>query len=319
VTQWIARYGRERSRWSESDIPDLTGRIAVVTGANSGIGLETAAALAGHGARVVLACRNQDRARAAAQTIRARHPGAGVDVVSLDTSDLASVRTAAQEIIDRTDKLDLLINNAGVAWPPYGVSPQGIEMQFATNYLGHFALTGLLLGRLLNAPSSRVVSLTSLAHRVGRLDLDDLSAADNYRPFGSYAQSKLAILLFTAELQRRLDLVGSRVQAMAAHPGGARTDLLRHQIRPASALAPPALMRRLFQFQGAEMGALPTLRAAVDPLARGGECFAPGGRLELRGHPDVGRTSRRSSDPRLAVRLWVASETATAISFALPH
>lgn len=310
-----ARPRRRGTPWSEADIPDLTGMTAVITGASSGIGLETAAALAGAGAHVVLACRNDRRAAAAAEVIHVRHGAAELDLVRIDTCDLNSVRTAATDILDRTDRVDLLINNAGVAWPPYALSPQGVELQLATNYLGHFALTGLLLDRLLAAPAARVVSLTSLAHHVGRLHLDDLALARRYRPFPAYAQSKLAVVSFTIELQRRLDMASSPMKALTAHPGGSRTELIRNQLVGASS----GLMRRVLQFQSAAMGALPTLRAATDPDAPGGACFAPGGWMELTGNPELGRTSKRSHDRGLAARLWIASETATGVPIPLPR
>jgi NAD(P)-dependent dehydrogenase (short-subunit alcohol dehydrogenase family) len=187
-------------------------------------------------------------------------------------------------------------------------------MQLATNFLGHFALTGLLLDRLQAAPAARVVSLTSLAHHVGRLHLDDLALARRYRPFAAYAQSKLAVVSFTVELQRRLDKASSPMRALTAHPGGSRTELLRNDLRGAR----QAMMRKVGQFQSAAMGALPTLRAATDPDAPGGVCFAPSGWLELKGHPDVGRTSRHSRDRTLAARLWVTAEVATGVRFPLP-
>jgi NAD(P)-dependent dehydrogenase (short-subunit alcohol dehydrogenase family) len=305
---------RRGSRWTAADIADLTGTTAVVTGANSGIGLETAAALAAAGARVMLACRNDTKARVAAEMIRQRHRSAQLELIRMDTSDVDSVHLAAADILGRSDGLDLLINNAGVAWPPYALSPQGVELQLATNFLGHFALTGLLLNRLQAAPAARVVSLTSLAHHVGRLRLDDLALARHYRPFGAYAQSKFAIVSFTIELQRRLDKAQSPMKALTAHPGGSRTELLNNDIPGVR----QAIMRKVGQFQSAEMGALPTLRAATDADAPGGVCFGPSGWMELKGHPTVGRTSRRARDSGLAARLWLASETATGVRFALP-
>jgi NAD(P)-dependent dehydrogenase (short-subunit alcohol dehydrogenase family) len=299
-----AHGARRVPRWSDVDIPDLTGRTAVVTGANSGIGLETAAALAARGARVVLACRNEGRARAAMATILGRTPSAELELTLIDTADLDSVRTAAAHIAATVPRLDLLINNAGVAFAPRGASPQGVEIQFATNILGHFALTGLLVDRLLAAPSARVVSVTSLAHYAGRLRVRDLGTPQRYTRVTAYAQSKLAVLLFTAELQRRMAAAGLSVRALAAHPGGARTELLR-----------PGIARALFQFQSAAMGALPVLRAAVDPHATGGACFAPRGAFELRGCPDVGRTSRQSRNAALAAELWAAAEALTGVHY----
>jgi NAD(P)-dependent dehydrogenase (short-subunit alcohol dehydrogenase family) len=315
MTMGLFYHPRRRGfRWTAADIPDLTGMTALVTGANSGIGFETTAALAAAGARVMLACRNGTKAAAATEVIRERHDAAQLDVICIDTSDVDSVRAAAAEILDRTDRLDLLVNNAGVAWPPYALSPQGVEMQLATNFLGHFALTGLLLDRMQAAPAARVVSLTSLAHHVGRLRLDDLALARHYRPFAAYAQSKLAMVSFTIELQRRLNKAHSPIRALTAHPGGSRTELLRNDLPGAR----QAMMRRVGQLQSAAMGALPTLRAATDPDAPGGVCFAPSGWLELQGNPDVGRISKRSRDSDLAARLWLTSETATGVRFPLP-
>ncbi len=262
----------------------------------------------------MLACRNDTKAAAAIEGIRERHGAARLDLVRIDTSDVDSVRAAAADILDRTDRLDLLVNNAGVAWPPYALSPQGVEMQLATNFLGHFALTGLLLDRMQAAPAARVVSLTSLAHHVGRLRLDDLALARRYRPFAAYAQSKLAMVAFTIELQRRLDKAHSPMRALTAHPGGSRTELLRNDLPGAR----QAIMRKVGQIQSATMGALPTLRAATDAEAPGGGCIAPGGWLELSGYPEVGRTSRRSQDRTLAARLWLTAETATGVRFPLP-
>lgn len=303
--------------WSGADIPDLTGRTAVITGANTGIGFETAAVLAAHGARVILACRNEARGLAALESIRARTPGAVLDLEVVDVADLDSVRAAAKAIAERVDQLDLLINNAGVAFPPAGRSPQGVELQLATNFLGHFALTGLLLDRLLAAPAARVVGLTSLAHHGGRLRPSALASPRQPGPIRAYARSKLAVLVFGVELNRRFAQAQLPARALSAHPGGAKTELLRHGVGPRSALG-PAAAKRLLQFQSAEMGALPALRAALDPSIPGGVCVAPGGLLELRGQPGIGRTGRRPRDPALGRELWAAAERLTDVYYALP-
>jgi NAD(P)-dependent dehydrogenase (short-subunit alcohol dehydrogenase family) len=289
-------------RWDVRDIPDQTGRVAIVTGANSGIGFETAAALAEHGAVVVLACRNRSRGQQAAQQIAARTSEGAVETVTLDLADLESVRRAADELSQEHVRIDLLINNAGVAWPPHTVASTGAELQFAVNHLGHYALTCLLLPRLLATPDSRVVTVTSSAHRVGSIDLDDLACARHYRPFRAYARSKLANLMFTFELQRRLERNGSATAALGAHPGGSRTELIRNPL-----LLPAGRLRALFQFQPASMGALPTLRAGTDPAAKGGEVYGPQGLLELRGHPKRVGASRRAHDVRMQQELWSAS------------
>jgi NAD(P)-dependent dehydrogenase (short-subunit alcohol dehydrogenase family) len=309
---------RRRAGWSVADAPRQDGRTAVVTGANSGVGFETAKALAGLGATVLLACRNKTKAHAAADAIRQAVPGAQLDVISLDTSDLSSVRSAAADIRHRTAQLDILINNAGAAFLPHAVTAEGVESQFATNFLGHYALTGLLIDPLLAAEKGRVVSLTSLAHLSGRLRLDALACAQRYNAFGAYAQSKLSMLLFTRELQRRLQQASAPARALAAHPGGSRSDLLRNGLDLKSVKAGPALLQRLFMLQSAQMGALPSLRAALDPLAAGGQCYAPNGWFEFTGPPSVGRTSKRSRDPQLALLLWQTAEQLTDVKYPLP-
>src|SRR5262252_8702043 len=214
--------------WTVADVPDQSGRTAVVTGANSGLGFEAAAVLARRGANTLLACRDVGKAAAAAAKITAAAPGAAVSVVRLDLASLDSVRAAAAEILAGHERLDLLINNAGLMWPTYGKTTDGFELQFGTNHLGHFALTGLLLEAMLPVPGSRVVTVSSNAHRVGRIDFADLQSERRYRRMTAYAQSKLANLMFTCELQRRLAAAGAPTAALAAHPGVALTDLTRH-------------------------------------------------------------------------------------------
>ncbi len=303
--------------WTIADIPPLTGRTAVVTGANTGIGYETGRILAERGATVIMACRNMDKGKQAQAKIATAAPDARIELIHIDTSDVASVRTAAAEIAGLTGQLDLLINNAGTAWPPYSVTAEGVELQFATSYLGHFALTGLLLDKLAAAPAARVIALSSHAHRGGRIRFDDLAFARGYQPLRAYAQSKLAVLMFTYELQRRLEEAGSPIQSLAAHPGGSRTELLRNPVGPVPRLATPAVMRRLGQFQSAEMGALCTLRAAVDPAARGGEYYGPGGLLEVRGYPVVVKSSKRSHDAGTQRRLWDTAERLSGVHYPL--
>jgi NAD(P)-dependent dehydrogenase (short-subunit alcohol dehydrogenase family) len=304
------------ARWDVADIGSLAGRTAVITGANTGIGFETATVLAAAGARVILACRNESRGLAALESIRARTPGALLDLEMVDIADLDSVRAAAKAIAERVDQIDLLINNAGVAFPPPGRSPQGVELQLATNFLGHFALTGLLLDRLLAAPAARVVGLTSLAHHGGRLRPAALDGPRQPGPLRAYGRSKLAVLVFGVELNRRFVVAQLPARALTAHPGGAKTELLRHGVGPRAALSPSAA-KRLLQFQSAEMGALPTLRAALDPSIPGGVCVAPGGLLELRGHPRVGRTGRRPRNPAVGRELWAAAEKLTDVRYVL--
>jgi NAD(P)-dependent dehydrogenase (short-subunit alcohol dehydrogenase family) len=259
--------------WTTADIPDQTGRTAVVTGANTGLGFETAAALAARGAHVVLAVRNLDKGKEAIQKIEARigadSPGAALTLQELDLTSLDSIRAAADQLRSHHDRIDLLINNAGVMYTPRSTTKDGFELQFGTNHLGHFALTGLLLDHLLPVPDSRVVTVSSVGHRIrAAIHFDDLQWERSYSRVGAYGQAKHANLLFTYELQRRLAPRGTTIAA-AAHPGGSNTELMRNMPAPlrvaAAAVAP--------LFQGADMGALPTLRAATDPGVLGGQYF----------------------------------------------
>lgn len=307
------------TQWTTSDVPDQAGRTAVVTGATSGLGLHTARVLAGRGAEVILACRDAAKAEQAASQIRAGHPAASVRLVQLDLARLASVREAASEIRAACPRLDLLINNAGVMDVPYRRTEDGLELTFATNHLGHFALTGLLLGSLLDTPGSRIVTVSSIGHRMGPgvMHFDDLQYTRDYDPWHAYWQSKLANLLFTYELQARLEAGGHATAALAAHPGNARTDLWRHS-RLNEALYSPRLRWLTFWFaQSALTGALATLRAATDPGARGGEYYGPPGRLQYTGHPQRVESSPQSHDRDAQRRLWQESEQLSGVSYAL--
>jgi len=311
-----------RGRWTAADVPDQSGRTAVVTGASGGLGLETAEVLAGRGAAVVLACRDLGKAERAADRIRSAVAGATVLVVHLDLASLASVREAAGQIRAACPSLNLLINNAGVMAIPREVTEDGFERTLATNHLGHFALTGLLLGRMLDTPGSRVVTVSSNGHRMGDgvMHFEDLQLTRGYKPWPAYYQSKLANLLFTYELQRRLTEAGAGTIALAAHPGNARTDLWRHS-RLDQALYRPMLRPLTFWFaQSAHMGALATLRAATDPAAGGGEYYGPPGRSQFTGYPVRVDSSARSRDEAAAARLWTVSEELTGVSYgALAH
>jgi NAD(P)-dependent dehydrogenase (short-subunit alcohol dehydrogenase family) len=294
-------------KWTLDNMPDQTSRVAIVTGANTGIGFETAAALAAKNATVVMACRNRQKAEDAMARIRERRPDAKLEFVELDLASLASVERFAEAFRAGHDRLDLLINNAGVMIPPFGTTEDGFELQFGCNHLGHFALTGRLLDLLEATPDSRVVNVSSMAHRQGKMDFDNLNAEKGYSAMPAYSQSKLANLLFTFELQRRLDAAGSKTLATAAHPGWTGTDLQRHSgfIR----------FLNLFFAQTPPMGALPTLRAAADPDAEGGDYFGPKGFYEMRGYPvKVGTTPAAKSELD-ARRLWEVSEELTGVSF----
>jgi NAD(P)-dependent dehydrogenase (short-subunit alcohol dehydrogenase family) len=299
--------------WTTADIPDQTGRTAIITGANTGLGYETAVALAGQGARVVLAVRNLDKGKQAATRIAESHPGATVELQELDLTSLASIRAAAEQLRADHDRIDLLINNAGVMWTPKSTTADGFELQFGTNHLGHFALTGLLLDRLLPVPGSRVVTVSSIGHRLrAAIHFDDLQWEHSYNRVGAYGQSKLANLLFTYELQRRLAPRGTTA-AVAAHPGGSRTELTRNVPRLVAAVN--AVLEPLYQ--GADRGALPTLRAATDPGVHGGQYYGPGGIGELRGYPKVVPSSDQSHDVKLQRRLWEVSEDLTGVVYPL--
>jgi NAD(P)-dependent dehydrogenase (short-subunit alcohol dehydrogenase family) len=298
------------TKWTTANIPDQTGRTAVITGANTGLGYETAAALAAKGARVVLAVRNIEKGKAAAILIGRRTPGADVAIQQLDLGSLASVREAAEALRAEHQAIDLLINNAGVMYPPKETTEDGFELTFGTNHLGHFALTGLLLDRLLPVSGSRVVTVSSIGHRINAaIHFDDLHWERRYSRVGAYGQSKLANLLFTYELQRRL--TGEQTSALAAHPGGSDTELMRHLPGVLQRAVP--VLRPLFQ--DAEFGALPTLRAATGPDAVGGQYFGPGGPGGLRGYPKVVTSSKQSHDTALQRRLWAVSEELTGVSY----
>ena len=295
------------ARWTTDDVPGQQGRVAVVTGANTGLGFETAQALAARGASVVLAVRNVEKGKQAAARIAAATPGATVTVQELDLSSLDSVRTAAAGLRAGHPRIDLLICNAGVMYPPKQATGDGFELQFGTNHLGHFALTGLLLERMLPVPGSRVVTVSSVGHRMqARINFDDLQWERSYSRVRAYGQSKLANLMFTYELQRRLSAAGATI-AVAAHPGFAATELMRHT--PAAAVVTP-----LFS-QDAAMGALPVLRAATAPGVLGGQYYGPGGFLGLRGYPKLVASSRRSHDEAVQRRLWAVSEELTGVTF----
>ena len=294
--------------WSEADIPDQSGRIALVTGANSGLGLETARALAQRGATVLLACRQRSRGEAARQQLLplAR---AGLELIDLDLADLASVAAAASQVQREFGRLDLLINNAGVMAPPRRLSRDGFELQFAVNHLGHFALTAALLPLLKQQIGARVVTVSSGAHYFGRIAFDDLQGERRYDPWTAYGQSKLANVMMALELQERLAAAGSTTLSIAAHPGLARTNL-----QPSSVAAKGSrlegLAYRLMDplFQSAAMGALPQLHGAVAAEARGGTLYGPGGLANLRGWPVACPIAAAARDGNQRRRLWQVSE-----------
>ncbi|GAB3460521.1 SDR family NAD(P)-dependent oxidoreductase [Kineococcus endophyticus] len=289
-------------------MPDQHGRVAVVTGANTGLGFETAKVLAQRGATVVLAVRDVEKGAAAASRM-----GGDVSVQRLDLSSLTSVREAAEALRGRHPRIDLLIDNAGVMYTPRQTTQDGFELQFGTNHLGHFAFTGLLLDALLPVEGSRVVVVSSVAHRIrAAIHFDDLQWERSYSKVAAYGQSKLANLLFTYELQRRLAAHPTSTVAVAAHPGVSNTELVRHTPAPVR-----ALMDRVGNVltQPAAMGALPTLRAATDPAVLGGQYFGPSGAGEARGYPRQVASSDQSHDLAVQRRLWAVSEELTGVVF----
>ncbi|HEX3823406.1 MAG TPA: oxidoreductase [Mycobacteriales bacterium] len=303
------------ARWTAKDIPDQSGRVAVVTGANSGLGYVTARELARHGARVALACRNEARGREAVARIIAAVPDAEVELRSLDMASLASIRAFADGIQASYPAIDLLFNNAGVMAIPRRATLDGFEMQLGTNHLGHFALTGLLLSLLVDRPGARVVTVSSNAHKPGKLDFDDLMHERSYRRWRTYSDSKLANLLFAFELQRRLSAIDSPLISVAAHPGTAATNLTN----------PGSQGNRIKQIvmslgvrvigQSEDQGALPQLYAATSPEVGGGEYFGPNGIAENRGYPKRVDSSSASKDSEAATRLWQLSEDLTGVRY----
>jgi NAD(P)-dependent dehydrogenase (short-subunit alcohol dehydrogenase family) len=299
------------AKWSAADVGDQSGRIAIVTGANSGLGYDTAAVLAGKGAHVVLAVRNLDKGNEAVDRIKKASPNAVVTLQELDLTSLDSVRKAADELRAAHPRIDLLINNAGVMYvPTRETTKDGFEMQFGTNHLGHFALTGQLLDNILPIDGSRVVTVSSVGHRLmARIHFDDPHLERKYNRVEAYGQSKLANLLFTYELQRRLTGKGAPTVALAAHPGFSDTELMRHL----PGFIPEFLWRPFTQ--PADMGALPSLRAATDPGAQGGQYYGPDGIGESTGHPKVVKSSAQSHNEDIQRRLWTMSEELTGVTY----
>ena len=293
--------------WTESDIPNQENRTAIVTGANAGIGFETARILAEKGSHVILACRNQAKGEEAVERIRTKHPSASVELEILDLASLESVEKFAKQVESKISAVDLLVNNAGVMIPPESMTEDGFELQFGVNYLGHFALTGLLLSTLKKSDQARVVTLSSIAHRTGSIDFGSFRGGKRYRAWKSYEQSKLACLMFAIELDERLRAGGVPVMSMAAHPGGTKTDLQRHN-RFFDWATDKVAMR-------ATQGALPTLYAATSSEAEGGKYYGPNGFMEMRGYPAVAKVSRKAQDAVVRKRLWDVSSELSHIEY----
>ena len=300
-------------KWTERDIPDQSGTVAVVTGANSGLGLVTARELARAGAHVVLACRSAERGAVAVEQIRAEVPDAALELASLDLGDLGSVRAFAQGFADTHDGLDLLVNNAGIMATPRRTTADGFESQLGTNHLGHFALTGRLLGSLNERAHPRVVTVSSMAHRMGRIRFDDLQGERRYWRWTAYGQSKLANLLFAFELERRASAARLALRSVAAHPGYSATNLQSSGPQGLDKLV--SQVGNLVYAQSAEKGALNVLYAATEPDVPGGSYIGPDGLFEGRGHPRLVQASGAAHDPEVAARLWEVSEELTGVRF----
>lgn len=295
-------------KWDMNRVGSQAGKTVLITGSNTGIGFATAMLLARKGAAIVMACRNTAKGQQALARIAAAAPAAPLSLVQLDLASLDSVRACATEVTQKCARLDVLINNAGLMMPPLQRTTDGFEIQFGTNVLGHFAFTGLLSPLLLRSPASRVVWLSSLAHWTGRIDFDNLNAERHYGKWRAYAQSKLADLMLAYEMQRRLQRSGATTIALGAHPGGTKSDLSRNN----------GMLQLFDRFGGAfiqatEDGAMPSVRAAVDPDAVGGDYYGPGGFATFTGPATKQRSSRRSHDEAVAIRLWERCEQLTAV------
>ncbi|MCG3218771.1 MAG: SDR family oxidoreductase [Candidatus Heimdallarchaeota archaeon] len=306
-----------KNRWTEENIPDLTGKIAIVTGANSGTGYEATRAMASKGASVIMGCRNLEKAEKAAEKIRAKVPEAKLEIIQLDLSDLSSVRKFAEVFTEKHEKLDMLLNNAGIMMPPYTKTVDGFELQLGTNHMGHFALTGLLLDLLIATEGSRIVTMSSVGHTGGKFDFDDMSLETSYGRASAYGRSKLANLLFAYELQRKLDSAGIKVISNASHPGWASTNLQTAGLGQGWV----RLISWSFRFvnfifaQSAAMGALPMLYGVTSPEAEGGAYYGPRGLGGMRGHPERAVSNDLSHNEEDAQRLWDISEELTGITY----
>lgn len=301
--------------WTTEKIPDLNDKVAIVTGANSGIGFETAKELARKGSRLILACRSENKGKDAAQKIHSEVPWASLEPMVLDLSSLKSIHAFAETFKTSHDRLNILINNAGVMWAPYGKTEDGFETHFGTNHLGHFALTGLLIDMLLQTPAARVVTVSSIGHRSGTIDFNNLmyEGEKGYQRQQVYGRSKLANLLFTFELQRNFDAIHANANALATHPGGSDTNL-GHYISGRWYFRLLSSLSKMMT-QSAAMGALPSLRAATDPTAKGGEYYGPDGFMEGHGYPIKVRCSNTAKDVNLAKYLWKVSEELTGVVY----
>lgn len=299
--------------WTEADIPSQLNRVVVITGANAGLGFESARALSAKGAKVILACRNQVKGDAACEQLRNNHALADVKAEPLDISDLGSVREFSARMIETYPSIDLLINNAGIMATPYAKSKDGFEMQFATNHLGHFALAGLLLPAMRDVPDSRIIATASIAARGGEIDFDDLMGEQKYNTWKAYNQSKLANLMFGQELQRRLSDSGAKTIAAIGHPGASLTNLFSTPGATVVKKLMSPLMR--FFFQSADRGVLPILFAATAKDAVPGAYYGPDRLNEMKGNVAYAKLPKACEDLDVAARLWAVSEALTGVRY----
>jgi len=307
----------KNEKWTTENIPDLSGKVIIVTGGNSGIGYESVKAFSEKGAQVILACRSIEKGESAKAEIMKNNPTGKIEVMTLDLMDLSSVKNFAAKFKEKYNRLDILLNNAGIMIPPYGLTKDGFESQIGTNHLGHFALSGLLIDLLIKTPKSRVVSTSSIAHKNGKMDFESFlfDNGNGYTPMKAYGRSKLANLLFIYELQRRFETKNIESIAVAAHPGVAQTNLTRYVegkfyyriLKPLSSIF----------LQSPAIGALPQIRAAVDPNVKGGDYYGPDGFNEMKGSPVKVKSSPASYNIDDAKKLWEISEKLTGINFKL--
>ncbi|MEM7334500.1 MAG: oxidoreductase [Chloroflexota bacterium] len=301
--------------WTTADIPDLTGKVAIVTGANSGLGFETSKELARKGATVIMACRNQAKAQSAFDEIKAEIPNANIELMTLDLASLDSIEQFVKAFKEKYQRLDQLINNAGIMMVPYGHTVDGFERQFGTNHLGHFALTGQLMDLIKSTAGARVVNVSSMGHRMGTMDFDNLmyEGGHAYSPALAYGRSKLANLLFTKGLQNKFNANGIDAMAVSAHPGGSNTNLAGHMEDQLIFKIIMPIFERIMQ--SAAMGALPQIRAAVDPNVKGGDYYGPNGFMEQTGYPVLVQSNDASHNQADTNQLWQVSESLTGIKY----
>lgn len=306
-------------KWTASDIPDLKGKIAIVTGANSGLGYHESLALASKGAMVILAVRNRDKGQLAFDRIKSEVPDAELVVMKLDLANIESIKHFADSYLEEFERLDILINNAGLMAVPLSRTTQGFEMQFGTNHLGHFVLTALLIDKIGRTPASRIINVSSLLYKSGKINFNDLNWDQSYSKWAAYGVSKLSNLLFTIELDRRLSLAGKQTIAASAHPGWSSTNLQTKGAELEGTKLKSSLMNfsNILFAQSASMGALPILYAATAAAVESSGFYGPDGLGGLRGYPTEVKTDPRFVDPRIALKLWEASEKMTGIHFVI--